>query len=79
MNYNKESCSNIGVDGESMAEIKSINELLKMDLDTEKNDDKPASLFWKESMYKKHEDEMLTILKPACGIEEQSQEKEVDA
>ena len=46
---------------------------------TEKNGDKPASLYWKESMYKKHEDEMLTILKTACGIEEQSQENEVEA
>lgn len=45
---------------------------------TEKNGDKPASLYWKESMYKKHEDEMLTILKTACGIEEQSQENEVE-
>lgn len=45
---------------------------------TEKNGDKPASLFWKESMYKKHEDEMLAILKAACGIEEQSQENEVE-
>lgn len=35
---------------------------------TEKNDDKVASLFWKETMYKKHEDEMIKYLVDACGI-----------
>lgn len=37
---------------------------------TEKNGDKPASLYWKETMYKTHEDEMIAVLKSACGIEE---------
>lgn len=36
---------------------------------TEKNGDKVASLYWKETMYKKHEDEMLRYLIEACGIE----------
>lgn len=34
---------------------------------TEKQGDKPASILWKESLYKKHEDEMLAILKEACN------------
>ena len=37
---------------------------------TEKKGDKPASLYWKETMYKTHEDEMIAILKSACGIED---------
>ena len=37
---------------------------------TEKHGDKPASLCWKETLYKQHEEEMLSILKTACGIEE---------
>ena len=36
---------------------------------TEKNGDKSASLYWKETMYKQHEDEMLRYLIEACGIE----------
>lgn len=40
---------------------------------TEKNGDKAASLYWKETLYKKHEEEMLKYLIEACGIE---QEKE---
>jgi len=36
---------------------------------TEKNGDKAASLYWKETMYKKHEDEMIQCLKEACGVE----------
>lgn len=36
---------------------------------TEKNGDKVASLYWKETMYKKHEEEMLRYLINACGIE----------
>lgn len=36
---------------------------------TEKNGNKVASLYWKETMYKKHEDEMLRYLIEACGIE----------
>lgn len=35
---------------------------------TEKNGEKAASLFWKESSYKVHEDEMISILKDACGV-----------
>ena len=37
---------------------------------TEKDDDKFASLYWKETMYKKHEEEMLNLLMEACGIEQ---------
>ena len=36
---------------------------------TERKGEKPASLYWKETMYKQHEDEMISILKDACGIE----------
>lgn len=36
---------------------------------TEKKDDKVASLYWKETAYKAHEDEMLGYLKEACNIE----------
>jgi hypothetical protein len=36
---------------------------------TEKNGDKVASLYWKETMYKKHEEEMLGYLIDACGID----------
>lgn len=39
---------------------------------TEKNGDKVASLYWKETMYKKHEREMLKYLMDACGIDVQS-------
>lgn len=35
---------------------------------TQKNGDKVASLYWKETMYKKHEEEMLKYLMDACGI-----------
>lgn len=35
---------------------------------TQKNGDKAASLYWKETMYKKHEEEMLKYLMDACGI-----------
>ena len=35
---------------------------------TEKNEDKFASIYWKETMYKKHEDEMIKHLADACGI-----------
>lgn len=38
---------------------------------TERQGDKPASLWWKETLFEKHEDEMIGILKAACGIEEQ--------
>lgn len=40
---------------------------------TEKNGDKAASLYWKETMYKKHEDEMLRYLIEACGIEQEDE------
>lgn len=36
---------------------------------TEKDSHKAASLYWKETMYKKHEEEMLKYLMDACGIE----------
>jgi Uncharacterized conserved protein len=38
---------------------------------TEKNIDKVASLYWKETMYKKHEEEMLKYLMDACDIEQE--------
>lgn len=34
---------------------------------TEKNDNKTASLYWKETMYEKHEKEMLKYLRDRCG------------
>lgn len=37
---------------------------------TEKNGDKVASLFWKESAYKLHEKEMIYYLKRACDLEQ---------
>lgn len=36
---------------------------------TEKYRDKPASLYWKETVYKIHEEKMLNMLKEACGLE----------
>ena len=36
---------------------------------TEKHGDKVASLYWKETAYKVHEEEMLGYLKKACNIE----------
>ncbi len=36
---------------------------------TEKYGDKPASLYWKETVYRSHEEKMLNMLKEACGIE----------
>lgn len=36
---------------------------------TEKKGDKFASVYWKETMYQKHEEEMLKYLADACGIE----------
>jgi hypothetical protein len=38
---------------------------------TEKNGDKVASLYWKETMYKKHEEEMLKYLMDACDVEQE--------
>lgn len=35
---------------------------------TEKNGDKAASLYWKETTYKSHEEEMIGYLKDACNI-----------
>ena len=37
---------------------------------TERNGTQAASLYWKETLYKRHEDEMISILKSACGITE---------
>ena len=36
---------------------------------TEKRGEKPASLYWRETAYKQHEEEMLSMLMKACGIE----------
>lgn len=36
---------------------------------TEKHGDKPASLYWKETAYKQHEKEMLSMLMKACDID----------
>lgn len=36
---------------------------------TEKNGDKVASLYWKKTAFKAHEEEMIGHLKSACGIE----------
>lgn len=36
---------------------------------TEKSGEKVASLYWKETVYKSHEDEMIRYLKEACQIE----------
>ena len=36
---------------------------------TEKHGDKVASLYWKETAYKTHEEEMIQYLKEACDIE----------
>ena len=36
---------------------------------TEKHGDKPASLYWKETAYKQHEKEMLSMLMKACKID----------
>lgn len=38
---------------------------------TEKNGDKVASLYWKEIMYKKHEEDMRKYLIDACGIDQE--------
>lgn len=40
---------------------------------TEKNGNMVASLYWKETMYKKHEEQMLKYLKDACGIEQEDE------
>ena len=42
--------------------------LRKMSKLTETNGDKTASTYWKETMYKKHEEEMIKRLAEACGI-----------
>lgn len=36
---------------------------------TEKNGDKAASIYWKDTMYKEHEEEMLAYLMEACEID----------
>ena len=38
---------------------------------TEKNGDQVASLYWKEIMYKKHEEDMRKYLIDACGIDQE--------
>lgn len=43
---------------------------------SEKKGDKAASLCWKETLYKEHEDKMIGILKNACGIETQATDVE---
>lgn len=43
--------------------------LRKMSELTERNGRQSASVYWKEEACEKHEDEMLSILKEACGIE----------
>ncbi len=35
---------------------------------TEKHDNVAASIYWKETAYKRHEDEMIMLLKQACGL-----------
>ncbi len=40
---------------------------------TEKYGDIPASVYWKETMYKKHEEKMINILKTACSIDDNYQ------
>ena len=45
----------------------SIKLRLMRDL-TEKHGNKPASIYWKETAYKIHEDEMIAKLKQACGM-----------
>ena len=37
---------------------------------TEKNGEKSASICWKETKYKEHEEAMLAKLRAACGINE---------
>jgi hypothetical protein len=37
---------------------------------TEKNGDTPASLYWKEAMYRQHENAMISVLRTACGLED---------
>lgn len=38
---------------------------------TEKGDDKPASLYWKDTMYKEHEKDMIEMLYSACYPDEE--------
>lgn len=40
---------------------------------TEKSGDKPASLYWKETVYQDHEQKMINMLKQVCGIVEENQ------
>ena len=41
---------------------------------TERKGDKAASLYWKETICKQHESEMIRILKEACGIDIEGEE-----
>ena len=43
---------------------------------TERKDDKPASVYWKETLYKQHETEMIKLLKEACGLASILQDKQ---
>lgn len=52
---------------EDMIQKGSIKLRIMRDL-TEKCGEKAASLYWKETMYKKHEEEMIGYLAEACGI-----------
>ena len=38
---------------------------------TEKGDDKAASLYWKDTMYKEHEKNMIEMLYSACYSDEE--------
>jgi len=41
---------------------------------TEKHEDKSASTYWKETAYKIHEEEMIAMLKQACGLTNSEQQ-----
>ena len=45
---------------------------------TERSGDKAASLYWKETAYKMHEDEMINYLKTACYSEADKLEEQDD-
>ena len=40
---------------------------------TEKSSNKVASQRWKDTLYKEHETEMISILKRACGLDPESE------
>ena len=45
---------------------------------TERKDDMAASTYWREVAYKQHEDEMISVLRAACGIKESPKVCETD-